>query len=96
MLWCPKEQQKMASKFKIGVNATFLEEEDVDSSTPCPWQTGKEDCECSGVLNDSSFQKDGKQEHPATINGLSCRWTGTEFERVAIACIRMEGWCERG
>ena len=66
---------------------------EVNYSTPCPWQTGKEDCEVSGILNDiseESFQKDGEEEHPATINGLSCRWAGTEFERVAIACIRMK------
>ena len=84
---------------EVSIPEEELEEEDVDYSTPCPWQTGKEDCECSGVLNDSSeesLQKDGKQDQPATINGLSCRWAGTEFDRVAIACIRMEGWCERG
>ena len=85
---------------EISIPEEELEEGEVDYSTPCPWQTGKEDCECSVILNDSSeessFQKDGRQEQPATINGLSCRWAGTEFERVAIACTRMEGWCERG
>ena len=59
------------------------------------WKGG----ECSEILNDSAegtFQKDGQQTKSASINGLACRWAGTEFERVADTSKRMETCYERG
>ena len=53
---CEEDMQNCPS-----TSETYPETEDEDFKTPCPWQTGKEDCECSEVMTDEliPFQLDG-------------------------------------
>ena len=76
-----EEDEKSSREENMKNHTSTLEEEnemeDQDFKTPCPWQTGKEDCECSEVLNDEMlpFQTDGKltQNENAFISSLECR-----------------------
>ena len=99
-----EEDEKSSCEENMKNHTSTLEEEnemeDQDFKTPCPWQTGKEDYECSEVLNEEMipFQTDGKltQNKKAFTSSLEGRWSGTEFERVATACNKKMEWCDRG